>query len=94
MPCARGCCPTFADHVRSIRFGSRAGDVVRANQRDAAFAKDREAYRRLRRDGLQPPRIDGCAALEARADHVTQVTMGDPAHGAQHAQAARILADT
>lgn len=40
------------------------------------WAKDMPAYRRLREDGLQPPRIDGCAELEAKASEKTQVEMG------------------
>lgn len=37
---------------------------------------DREAYRRLRADGLQPPRIAGSAHLERHATTAFEVTAG------------------
>lgn len=37
---------------------------------------DREAYRDLRRQGLQPPRIAGSAALAARASTVFEIETG------------------
>lgn len=38
-----------------------------ADKRDRELAGDLDAYKRLRRQGLQPPRIDGCKTLEAQA---------------------------
>jgi uncharacterized membrane protein len=38
--------------------------------------KDRAAYKRLRRDGMQPPRIDGCAHLEKEAVTTLEVQTG------------------
>jgi hypothetical protein len=46
------------------------------NHREAMLHRDRDAYRRLRADGTQPPRIDGCAALERAAEHPLQIEMG------------------
>jgi hypothetical protein len=44
--------------------------------REPALAKDRDAYRRLRHNGLQPATIAGSATLEATADHRHEVEMG------------------
>lgn len=43
---------------------------------DKAFAKDGPAYKRLRQDGTQPKKIDGCAELEARACDRQEIEMG------------------
>lgn len=40
--------------------------AVDTNAREGRWNKDMPAYKRLRRDGLQPERIDGSATLEAR----------------------------
>lgn len=37
---------------------------------------DRAAYKRMRDNGLQPPRIDGCATLEAGATTEFEVASG------------------
>lgn len=73
-------------------FGCRAGTLSFAtaptndarsraynHQRDfaAEFSNgDREAYRRLRADGEQPPTIRGSAALEAAAETSFEITTG------------------
>jgi hypothetical protein len=36
-------------------------------KRDAVLAADLDAYKRLRREGVQPSQINGCAALEKGA---------------------------
>lgn len=50
--------------------------AARINQTDKAWEKDMPAYRRLRHDGLQPPRIDDCAALENHAKDQFEIEMG------------------
>ena len=49
--------------------------VARARRKpdakDRALAKDLDAYKRLRKEGLQPPSVDGSARLERQA--VTRV---------------------
>jgi hypothetical protein len=35
-----------------------------------------DAYKRLRRDGLQPARIDGARELEQKATHESQIVSG------------------
>ena len=34
------------------------------------------AYRRLRKQGYQPPGIDGCAALESKAETREEIELG------------------
>lgn len=56
---------------------NRAGQAMAdALERDRVMGKDMEAYKRIRKEGLQPPRIDGCAELEARANYRTEIEMG------------------
>lgn len=47
-----------------------------ASRREPKLAKDRDAYARLRREGLQPRTITGSAELEATMDHRHEVAMG------------------
>jgi hypothetical protein len=42
-----------------------------------------DAYERLRRDGTQPPQIDGCADLEARAATRFEIESGHLLPGAE-----------
>jgi hypothetical protein len=64
--CARGCCPSQAEHYRSVQIGTGelSPEVADINRRDKALFTDREAYKRLRKDGLQPASVDGSARLE------------------------------
>lgn len=43
---------------------------------EGRWDRDMPAYSRLRMNGLQPPRIDGCAELEGRASTQQEVEMG------------------
>lgn len=69
MSCARGCCPSQAEHYKSLVFGVAPPE----NGYTKRFDADMDAYVRLRKDGLQPPRVDGAADLEKRADTREQV---------------------
>lgn len=53
---------TIAPSAMPTRNGGQT--AVDTNARDARWARDMPAYKRLRRDGLQPPTIDGSARLE------------------------------
>ena len=44
-----------------------------ANDTEKRWHKDMDAFARLRRDGLQPERIDGCARLEQEAKHRVEI---------------------
>lgn len=59
---------------RSIGFvGPR---TRKANTKDDQLAKDRDAYRRLRRDGLQPPHVGGSEHLEKNATLPIEIETG------------------
>lgn len=69
--CAAGCCPSPREHYKSLAFVDHGSGSY--HTRDRELAKDRDAYKRLRQDGLQPKRVDGSHRLEALAktsDHV------------------------
>lgn len=55
---------------------NRFPEVVSINRTDGRWHKDMPAYRRLRLNGIQPPRIDDCAILEQRATEQFEVEMG------------------
>ena len=46
------------------------------NRKEARWAKDGAAYRRLRADGEQPAQIDGSAYLEQNATESIELEMG------------------
>lgn len=48
----------------------------RANSKDDTLARDRDAYKRLRKDGLQPEHVGGSARLERDATMPIEVEMG------------------
>lgn len=63
-----------AEKWKSIGYiGPRTRKV---NTKDDQLAKDRDAYKRLRREGLQPPHVGGSAALERDATMPIEVEMG------------------
>jgi hypothetical protein len=55
-------------------------EAVRIIETERRWDTDGAAYKRLRRDGLQPPGIDGCAALETAANHPKEIEMGRTLH--------------
>lgn len=79
MTCGKPCsCPSYREHLLSVSIGaaalpSRMGSVIDTERRERAFGKDADAYRRLRRDGLQPQHVDGSHLLEATARTAAEV---------------------
>jgi hypothetical protein len=68
----------FGCRVAGISFGAnpsttKGQEVAKINERAKNWDKDMPAYKRLRRNGLQPKGIDGAAALEARATTAAEV---------------------
>jgi hypothetical protein len=68
----------FGCRVAGVSFGTnttttRGQAVSEINQRAKNWDKDMPAYKRLRKNGVQPKGIDGAAALEARASTVAEV---------------------
>jgi|ERR1051326_283592 hypothetical protein len=65
MPCAKGCCESAVVHWRSIAFASKLPEF---NKDDSNLDRDRDAYKRLRAQGMQPRGIDDCRHLENEAN--------------------------
>lgn len=82
MDCGKPCaCPTYRDHLLSVGIAasatpSRRPATAATEVQERQLDRDLDAYRRLRKDGLQPKGIDGSARLEARADHKLEVEAG------------------
>lgn len=73
----------WACRVSTIQFSTAPTDEARSaaynyqHQFSAEFHNgDREAYKRLRRNGEQPPTIAGSADLEARAETSFEISTG------------------
>lgn len=84
MPCGHPCkCSSYREHCLSVGFASaampsRRSATARMNQQEQRLGKDLDAYQRLRRDGVQPHRIEGCAAVEKVATTRQMVEGGPP----------------
>jgi hypothetical protein len=82
MACGKPCkCPTYRDHLLSVGFAAsamptRKGAVAHTEAKERVLAHDMAAYKRLRRDGLQPKCIDGSRRLEQGAEHAIEVESG------------------
>ena len=82
MGCGKPCnCGSYREHLLSVSFGaaampSRRGDAIATNEREARLELDAPAYKRLRQEGLQPARIDGCHRLEAKATTTAEIEVG------------------
>lgn len=59
-----------------VRTGNLSPETRRIDAKEAAWSRDMPAYKRLRRDGEQPPGIDGCARLEATAENTFEIQTG------------------
>ena len=55
---------------------SRSARAIEINQTEKQWDKDIPAYKRLRKQGLQPAHIDGAADMEARASTRFEVESG------------------
>jgi hypothetical protein len=62
----------FKEKLASVGVMRRSGVTAR----EEALSRDRDAYRRLRAEGLQPPTIAGSAALESTMNHRFEAEMG------------------
>jgi len=67
----------FGCKVRSVHISGEAmpsrGQVARLSATEKAWDRDGEAYKRLRKDGVQPYAIDGAAAVETFANSKAEV---------------------
>jgi hypothetical protein len=71
MSCVKGCCPSPAEHYKSLTFVDHGQGSY--HQKDRQLTKDRDAYKRLRNQGLQPRTVDGSHRVEATAKTEAQV---------------------
>jgi hypothetical protein len=67
--------------IRAVSFApsampNRHPTAVSTVAKDKAWDADMPAYRRLRHNGVQPPRIDDCAELERKANDQFEIEMG------------------
>ena len=75
MACVKGCCPDYKTHIRGIRIGGFPSPIT---EKERKWDKDMRAYKNLRRDGLQPKKIDGSYVVERTAKNEREVAMGRP----------------
>lgn len=69
----------FQCKLASVSFAPSARGSEQAqsvNAKDRNWSKDHDAYRRLRKGGLQPGQIDGAAQLESRASTQREIEHG------------------
>lgn len=82
MPCGKACnCPTYRDHLLTVGVAasampSRKGTVAATEAKERTLDGDLDAYKRLRKNGLQPKGIDGARRLEQGAEHAVEVESG------------------
>jgi len=85
----------FGCKLESVTFApsampTRSPEAARALMTDPQLDKDREAYKRLRRNGEQPKHVGGSAPLEATANESFEISTGqivdDPADRRQYAK--------
>lgn len=76
MPCARGCCESQAEHFRSLKLNPRLRGTGSHHHRDFQVDADRDAYRAMRRQGLQPPHLTGAYDLQRRATTEAEIRLG------------------
>lgn len=72
--------------ISTISFGmgtrpTRSGNAEVVEAREKRWAKDMPAYKELRQQGLQPPRIDGAAKLAAKAETKFEIETGNILEG-------------
>lgn len=75
MACAKGCCPDYKTHIRGIQVGSFPSQTT---YRDKKLELDRDAYKDLRKQGLQPPSVKGAYVNARSARNETEVELGRP----------------
>ena len=73
-----GCwaCKVLSVNVSAEATPNRRPEPVRIEKKDKALSADLDAYKRLRRDGLQPTGIDGSAEAEKRVNSQWDFDLG------------------
>ena len=71
----------FPCRLKTVTFApsamvTRSPEAARAAAKDPQLEKDRDAYKRLRRNGEQPKHVSGSAYFEAKANESCEITTG------------------
>lgn len=76
MACTRGCCDTQRDHFRSLKLNPKLRGEGSNHHRDFQVSADRDAYKAMRRQGLQPRALTGAYDLQRRAASEAEIRLG------------------
>lgn len=82
MSCPRGCCPDYRTHIRGINIGSFPTPTT---YHERKLELDRDAFKRLSDDGLEPGRLNGAYVMERSAKNEREIELGRPLDAATHA---------
>ena len=76
--CPENCWPCKQKTVSFAPYAmpNRNPNAARSAVKDPLLDKDREAYKRLRRNGEQPKHVEGSAYLESKANEPFEITTG------------------
>lgn len=74
------CSNSYVCEKRSVTWGMADERAYTIRQKDKDFAKDSEAYWRMRKEGRQPLGIDKSAMAEALATHPIELEIGRSLH--------------
>ena len=66
----------YREHLLGIQFEGASEHAIEVRKRDRKLAVDGAAYRRLRKDGIQPKGVDNSAMLEKAMDHPIEAKLG------------------
>ena len=68
MPCARGCCASMKEHLRSVHLAT-SGELVRVNRVEQKLSRDLTSYKAMIDQGLEPHTLAGAWELQDRPAH-------------------------
>lgn len=78
-----GCTLVYGRHewgfsISAAALPTRANpDVMRISEKEERWQRDHGAYRTLRKQGVQPKRIDGCADVAVQAETPYEIASGN-----------------
>lgn len=75
MSCPRGCCSSYREHINGINIGSFPTQTTYSERK---LELDRDAFKRLSDDGLNPGKLTGAHVMERSATHKREIEMGRP----------------
>lgn len=85
MPCSRGCCETFREHVMSISISSdalpnRKAGIAGAKAQEKQASDDYWAVKQMAKEGIVPKSSVGAAQAWAQADDRLEIETGHKFH--------------